>query len=87
MRKLFHTILKKQFHEALVYSREKEGVTQLEMAQILSMDERSYIDLDHGKICCSAITLALFLIYVCEDVGSFLGKLRSAIESVTDNAA
>lgn len=87
MRKLFHSILKKQFHEALVHSREKEGATQLKMAQILCMDERSYIDLDHGKTCCSAITLALFLIYVREDVDIFLGKLRSEIESVSDNAA
>lgn len=40
------------------------------------MDERSYIDLGHKKTCCSATTLVLFLVYVCEDVDAFVGELR-----------
>jgi len=44
------------------------------------MDERSYIDLDHEKTCCSAITLALFLVYICADVDAFLKELRCAFE-------
>jgi len=51
------------------------------------MDDRSYIDLEHGKSCCSAVTLALFLIYVCDDIISFLEDLRIAFESEIDQAA
>ena len=51
------------------------------------MDDRSYIDLEHGKSCCSAVTLALFLIYVCDDIISFLADLRIAFESEIDQAA
>lgn len=87
MRKLYHTILKAHFHTALVRTREARKLTQLQMSQLLSMDERSYIDLDHGKSSCSAITLVLFLIYVCDDAQGFLEELRNAIEAENDQAA
>lgn len=50
------------------------------------MDPRSYVDLDHGKSGCSGFTLALFLIYVCDDPMSFLQDLRRALEG-DDHAA
>lgn len=61
--------------------------TQSQMASLLIMDERSYVDLDHGKSCCSALTLALFLIYCCNDPVSFLNGLREAFEKECENAA
>lgn len=57
------------------------------MAEKLHMDDRSYSDLDTGKSCCSAVTLVLFLIYVCADAESFLKELRIAFETGTENAA
>ncbi|MBP3633362.1 MAG: hypothetical protein J6J43_02175 [Oscillospiraceae bacterium] len=51
------------------------------MAEKLAMDERSYNDLDHGKNCCSNVTLALFLTQVCEDPQTFLEELRHAFKS------
>ena len=51
------------------------------------MDDRSYIDLDYGKTCCSAVTLSLFLIYVSEDVNAFLEELRYAFEAALNKAA
>lgn len=87
MRQTYHTRLKAHFHRALNQTRLHRELTQLEMAQKLSMDERSYIDLDHGKTCCSAVTLALFLIYVCEDVVGFLEELQHAFEAEKNRAA
>lgn len=87
MRKLYRQILKRYFHNSLVYTREEMNLTQSQMAQVLAMDDRSYIDLDHGKSCCSALTLALFLIYCCRDPVNFLGELRNAFEKGTDAAA
>lgn len=87
MRKAYRTILKTCFHQHLVCTRTEQGLTQSEMAERLAMDDRSYIDLDHGKSCCSAITLALFLVYVCNDVEAFVRELRHAFEDGLNRAA
>lgn len=87
MRKTYHTLLKHHFHSTLVRTRTDLGLTQADMAERLAMDDRSFIDLDHGKSCCSAITLALFLIYVCQDVDGFLEELRHAFEAGVDQVA
>lgn len=87
MRKLYQSILKRCFYNHLIHSRADLGLTQAEMAERLAMDERSYIELDHGKSCCSATTLALFLVYVCEDVYDFLEELRRAFDAGSDRAA
>lgn len=87
MRRIYRNVLKHHFHVHLVHVRTADGLTQAEMAEKLSMDDRSYIDLDHGKTCCSAVTLALFLVYVCEDVHGFLEELRYAFENAFHQAA
>ena len=87
MRKIYHSILKTYFHHTLIQQRTILRLTQSQMAERLLMDDRSYIDLDHGKSCCSALTLALFLAYVCEDVHSFTEGLRYAFDTGKDSAA
>ena len=87
MRRIYRNVLKNHFHVHLVQIRTSSGLTQSEMAEKLLMDDRSYIDLDHGKTCCSAVTLALFLVYVCEDVHTFLEELRHAFEDNDSRAA
>lgn len=87
MRRIYHNVLKHQFYIRLVHIRTVKGITQAEMAEKLSMDDRSYIDLDHGKSCCSAVTLALFLVYVCDDVLGFVEELRHAFETALNQAA
>ena len=87
MRKLYVNILKKYFHANIIRSRNDLEYTQSQMASLLIMDERSYVDLDHGKTCCSALTLALFLIYCCNDPLAFLNGLREAFEKECENAA
>ena len=58
----------------------------MKMAERLCMDERSYIDLEHGKNGCSVVTLALYLIYECPDVDDFLQKLREIFENAREQA-
>ena len=87
MRRIYRNVLKQHFHIHLVHIRTANGLTQSEMAEKLSMDDRSYIDLDHGKTCCSAVTLALFLVYVCDDVQEFVEELRGAFHSAFDRVA
>lgn len=87
MRKLYQNILKVYFNQQLVQRRMELRLTQAEMSERLSMDERSYIDLDHGKTCCSAVTLALFIAFVCEDVIQFTEELRHAFNACKENVA
>lgn len=83
MRQTIKNILKKEFHAYLVRFRNEQSLTQAEMARILEMDERSFVDLDHGKSCCSALTLALYLSYCCEDPVQFLDDFKSKCEAAT----
>ena len=87
MRNTYRKVLKSCFNHVLVRTRTEQALTQSQMAERLAMDERSYIDLDHGKSCCSAVTLALFLIYCCRDPLGFLGEFKNAIETEVDPAA
>ena len=87
MRKQYSGILKSYFHTALFQSRVALGITQEEMAHRLLMANRTYVDLDHGKSCCSALTLALFLVYICVDPTNFLEELRDAFENENNRAA
>lgn len=87
MRKQYTQVLKTYFHQKLFRSRVDLGMTQEEMAHRLLMASRTYVDLDHGKTCCSALTLALFLIYICANPLGFLEELRDAFERENSQAA
>lgn len=87
MRKHYINVLKSFFHDKLFYTREALGISQEEMAHRLAMAARTYVDLDHGKTSCSALTLARFLIYVCTDPVTFLEELRDAFEAADNKAA
>jgi len=87
IRKMCLHLLKRYFCHQLVQTRTALGLTQFAMAERLMMDERSYIELDHGNSGCSALTLVLFLIYCCNDPLQFLQELRSIFEQETGYAA
>lgn len=87
MRKLYADVLKSCFHSELFRTRVALELTQEEMADRLLMANRTYVDLDHGKSCCSALTLALFLVYICADPMGFLEELRNAFENENNRAA
>ena len=80
MRKYYTNILKEQFNNSLVQSRMKVGITQEDMAHRLMMASRTYVELDHGKSCCSTLTFDLYLIYICPTPAAFLEELRCALE-------
>ena len=87
MRKQYTEVLKVFFHERLILRREALGISQEEMACRLEMAPRTYVELDHGKAGCSALTLALFLIYICTDPLIFLDDLRHAFEDSSKSVA
>lgn len=87
MRKQYRKILKTFFCNKVLYTRDAIGISQEEMAHILAMAPRTFINLEHGKNGCSALTLALFLIYICKNPAAFLEELRNAFEADSDKAA
>lgn len=72
MRKTYQRLLREYFCRMIFEYRIQENLTQLQMAERLCMDERSYIDLEHGKNGCSVVTLVLYLIFECPDSDAFL---------------
>lgn len=77
-------VLKEFFCDRLVKTKEARNSTHAQMAKRLNMTERSYINLDHGKSSCSALTLAYYLIYCCEDPMAFLEDLKKKLEEVAN---
>lgn len=87
MRKYYEEVLRGVFYRELFRRRVELGISQEEMAHVLTMGCRSYIDLEHGKNGCSGLTLARYLIYVCNDPKDFLEELRDAFEKRDSGAA
>lgn len=84
MRNTYRILIGKYFCQTVFSYRLQQDMTQVEMAERLCMDERSYIDLEHGKNGCSVVTLMLFLLYECSDVDNFLRELRDIFEEAND---
>lgn len=80
MRNLYSQILKNIFYTNIITTRAKLGLTQEQMAEKLVMSARSFMEIDHGKHSCSALTLSLYLIYFCDDVPKFLDTLKAEFE-------
>lgn len=72
MRKTYQRLIREYFCRTIFEYRIQEDLTQLQMAERLCMDERSYIDLEHGKNGCSVVTLVLYLVFECPDSDAFL---------------
>ncbi len=87
MRKQYKQILKVFFHRKVLAARRELEISQEEMARRLVMDSRTYVDLEHGKYSCSAVTLAIYLIFVCKDADAFLKELRQVFEEESGNVA
>ena len=81
MKKRYQTVMKQQFRDSLLRNRDRLDLTQAKMAKKLLLEDRSYAALESGESCCGALTLALFLIYCCDDPETFLDDLRKGIEA------
>lgn len=85
MRHYYEEILKTFFHARLMKAKASLNWSQAKLAKILCMDSRSIVYLAHGDFCCSALSLAMFLIYCCENPLAFLDDLRKEFEGMADN--
>ena len=55
------TVIREAFADALRVYRKQNKISQTKMARLLGMTDRSYIELEHGRYCPSAITMLMFM--------------------------
>ena len=79
--------LRNFFRTQLLQTRSSLHLTQRQMADNLLMAERSYAALESDETGCSALTLALYLAYFCEDPNAFRAELKEVFESSVTPAA
>ena len=77
----YHHLLRAPLRDAMQDYRTVHELTQEDMAELLHVAPRSYVDQEHGKYGFSAATLVFFLTALPEDrVLPFLDKLRKQME-------
>ena len=85
MRKTYQRLIREYFCRTIFEYRIHEDLTQLQMAERLCMDERSYVDLEHGKNGCSVVTLVLYLVFECPDSDAFLLDLEKLYQQAAED--
>ena len=55
------TVLKREFRELALKTRDRLGLTQKAMSELLSMSEKSYCDIENGTFMCGTLTAILLL--------------------------
>ena len=68
-------VLKREFRELALKTRDRLGLTQKAMSELLSMSENSYCDIENGTYMCGTLT-AILLLSMQEDPNSVLQYLR-----------
>ena len=82
MREQYNNILKSFLQQKISQRRIDLDISQEEMGHRLLMSCRSYVDLEHQKCGCSALTLAIYLVYLCPDREAFLNELEEAFDGI-----
>nr|WP_325300529.1 helix-turn-helix domain-containing protein [uncultured Dysosmobacter sp.] len=81
MRKYYKYLLQDFLAEEIRRYRAENGMTQEQMAEALRVSPRSYIDLEHKKYGCSAVTAFFFLIRLdMETLLRLLNDFRALVE-------
>ena len=75
MREEMEKVLKREFRELALKTRNRLGLTQKAMSELLSMSENSYCDIENGTYMCGTLT-AILLLSMQEDPNSILQHLR-----------
>ena len=66
-------------------TRKDAKLTQAAFSEILMVDTRSYVDLEHGRNLCGALTFVLYLVFLCKDADDFVQELRKIILDAADH--
>lgn len=75
------------FRTHLLRTRHAMRNTQEELARKLCIEPRSYTALECGEHGCGALTLVLYLLYVCPDPAAFLAGLKAEFDKLYHDSA
>ena len=87
MRALYRNALKRVLHDEIIKTRDAMGLTQSQMAELLMMDVRSYVEIDHGNSTFGTLSLVLFLLRCCNDPMALLRGISLALEEAGRHVA
>ena len=80
------SLLKSHFRSYIEQFRYQNHLSQEGMAEKLFISTRSYIDLEHGKCCCSALSLLFFLENLSDqECVQFIREFKRMVERSMDN--
>lgn len=71
--------LRDYMSKCLVSTRHAERLSQAKFSELLMMDPRSYVDLEHGEFLCCTLTFVLFLVFHCDDATKLLQEMKQII--------
>lgn len=74
-------VLKREFRELALKTRDRLGLTQKAMSELLSMSENSYYDIENGTYMCGTLTATL-LLSMQEDPNSILQAWRKNFDEL-----
>ena len=81
MREEMEKVLKREFRELALKTRDRLGLTQKAMSELLSMSETSYCDIENGTYMCGTLTATL-LLSMQEDPNSLLQTWRKKFDEL-----
>ena len=73
------TVLKREFRELALKTRDRLGLTQKAMSELLSMSEKSYCDIENGTFMCGTLT-AILLLSMQDDPCLILQALHNQLD-------
>ena len=82
MRRAYQSALKSILHDDIIRTRDSMGLTQNQMAELLMMDVRSYVEIDHGNSLVGTLSFVLFLINCCQDPSKLLENIHEAFDKM-----
>ena len=76
--------LRTYISQRLAKARKEAGMTQSKFSELLMMDTRSYVALEHSRNFCCTLTFILYLCFCCNDVEGLVNDLRQIVLDVYD---
>lgn len=86
MRGKMEEILKEELRTLALKTRDRQKLTQREMAETLSMNETSYSDIETGVYMCGTLTTVLLLMKQA-DPTQFFDQLKQRLQKLFEDEA
>lgn len=80
MREIYNRYLKKYMSDAMLLARDRNKLSQSEMAEELELCLRSYADIEHGNSLCSTLTFVLYMIKFSPDTDKLVSDLKELFD-------